>query len=194
MDAYVYSPSGKKLQSKSELFEFVRENTKYLKNLDPTEVNFSKHHGETRPAAAGPLITKFIQEIETLKMDSGLIEDNNNPLLDGKSECCKLKFFFLIYKYKMTCGIVMDSGTRKPETQGKTPTFLLPEFDFCYPNPSIVMYSGRQNPTFLVPKPENGTRTRPEPDFCYPNPSLMWNLLSHLVIINSCTSRHFLLV
>ena len=89
LDAYVYSPSGKKLQSKSELFEFVRENTKYLKNLDPTEVNFSKHHGETRPAAVGPLITKFIQEIETLKMDSGLIEDNNNPLLDGKSECCK---------------------------------------------------------------------------------------------------------
>ena len=89
LDAYVYSPCGKKLHSKIELLKFVQENIKYLKNLDPTEVNFSKHHGddETKPA---PLITKFIQEIETLKKDKGLTEDNNNPIMDGgKSECCK---------------------------------------------------------------------------------------------------------
>ena len=90
LDTYVYSPSGKKLNSKNELLTFVQENTKYLKNLDPREVNFSKHHGddETKPA---PLITKFIQEIETLKKDKGLTEDNNNPIMDGggKSECCK---------------------------------------------------------------------------------------------------------
>ena len=62
----------------------------------------------------------------------------------------------------------------QPETREKTPTFLVPkpdpnprngtqtqpESDFCYPNPSIVMYSGFQyppkpeeNPTFLVPEP-----------------------------------------
>ena len=88
LDAYIYSPSGKKLHSKIELLKFVRENIKYLKNLDPTEVNFSKHHGETEQA---PLITKFIQEIETLKLDNGLIEDNNNPVFDVdlKSEFCK---------------------------------------------------------------------------------------------------------
>ena len=89
LDTYVYSPSGKKLNSKNELLTFVKENTKYLKNFDPTEVNFSKHYGddETKPA---PLITKFIQEIESLKKDNGLTEDNNNPILDGgKSECCK---------------------------------------------------------------------------------------------------------
>ena len=49
---------------------------------------------------------------------------------------------------------------------------MVPEPDFCYPNPSsIVMWSGSrepknsdENPTFLVP----------EPDFCcYPNPSLI---------------------
>ena len=87
-DVYVYSPSGTKLRSSKALLEFIRENKTYLKNLDPTEVNFSKHHGDTEQA---PLITKFIQEIETLKLDNGLIEDNNNPLFDVdlKSEFCK---------------------------------------------------------------------------------------------------------
>ena len=46
LDTYVYFPSGKKLHSKNELLTFVQENTKYLKNLDPTEVNFSKHFGD----------------------------------------------------------------------------------------------------------------------------------------------------
>ena len=79
---------GHESTNKIELLKFVRENIKYLKNLDPTEVNFSKHHGETEPA---PLTTKFIQEIETLKLDNGLIEDNNNPVFDVdlKSEFCK---------------------------------------------------------------------------------------------------------
>ena len=78
----------------------------------------------------------------------------------------------------------MGSGTRKPETQEKNLTFLVPEPDpnlrngtrsrpepdFCYPNPSIVMLSGSQNspkseenPTFLVPEldpnPAFDTRT-----------------------------------
>ena len=94
-DVFVYSPSGTKLRSNKALLKFVSENTKYLTNLDPTEVNFHKQPGETRPS---PLTSKFIQDIETLKLaetcpwklDNGLSEDNqnNNPLLDIKSECC----------------------------------------------------------------------------------------------------------
>ena len=87
-DVYVYSPSGTKLRSNKDLLKFIRENTKYLKNLDPTEVNFQyQQTGETTPSF---LTSKFIKDIETLKLDNGLAEDNgnNNPLLDVKSECC----------------------------------------------------------------------------------------------------------
>ena len=87
-DVYVYSPSGTKLRSNKDLLKFIRENTKYLKNLDPTEVNFQyQQTGETTPSF---LTSKFIKDIETLKLDNGLAEDNgnNNPLIDVKSECC----------------------------------------------------------------------------------------------------------
>ena len=90
-DVYVYSPSGTKLRSSKALLEFIRENKTYLKNLDPTEVNFHQQPGKT-----GASTSKFIQDIEILKLDYGLKEDNgnNNPLLDAKSESYTGKYFF----------------------------------------------------------------------------------------------------
>ena len=95
-DVYVYSPSGTKLRSSKALLEFIRENKTYLKNLDPTEVNFHQQPGKT-----GASTSKFIQDIEILKLDYGLIEDNgnNNPLLDAKSESYTGKYFFQIFKW-----------------------------------------------------------------------------------------------
>ena len=90
-DVYVYSPSGTKLRSSKALLEFIRENKTYLKNLDPTEVNFHQQPGKT-----GASTSKFIQDIEILKLDYGLTENNgnNNPLLDAKSESYTGKYFF----------------------------------------------------------------------------------------------------
>ena len=87
-DVYVYSPSGTKLRSSKALLEFIRENKTYLKNLDPTEVNFHQPPGKT-----GASTSKFIQDIEILKLET---EDNgnNNPLLDAKSESYTGKYFF----------------------------------------------------------------------------------------------------
>ena len=95
-DVYVYSPSGIKLRSSKALLEFIRENKTYLKNLDPTEVNFHQQPGKN-----GASTSKFIQDIEILKLDYGLKEDNgnNNPLLDAKSESYTGKYFFQIFKW-----------------------------------------------------------------------------------------------
>ena len=91
-DVYVYSPSGTKLRSSKALLEFIRENKTYLKNLDPTEVNFHQQPGKT-----GASTSKFIQDIEILKLDYGLLTEdngNNNPLLDAKSESYTGKVYF----------------------------------------------------------------------------------------------------
>ena len=85
-DVYVYSPSGTKLRSSKALLEFIRENKTYLKNLDPTEVNFHQQPGKT-----GASTSKFIQDIEILKLEDN---GNNNPLLDAKSESYTGKYFF----------------------------------------------------------------------------------------------------
>ena len=74
LDAYVTHPkSGKKLRSGNDLLKFVQENPKYLKYLDPHEVNFSKNPGKKLT----PQVQKFIQSILELKSQSGY-ETNNS--------------------------------------------------------------------------------------------------------------------
>ena len=101
-DVYVYSPSGTKLRSSKALLEFIRENKTYLKNLDPTEVNFHQQPGKTGASTSNfneilrDRLSKFIQDIEILKLDYGTEDNgNNNPLLDAKSESYTGKYFFL---------------------------------------------------------------------------------------------------
>ena len=78
LDAYVTHPSSsKKLRSGNDLLKFVQENPKYLKYLDPEEVNFNKHPGEKNSKQ----VQQFIQAIKNLKSDN---ETNNSGKKSSK--------------------------------------------------------------------------------------------------------------
>ena len=78
VDTTVITPSGKKLRSNVELLKFLRENPSYLKEINPTEVNFEKnpeHFGKYSGT-----IKKFIENVENLRSENGF-----QPLV----KCCK---------------------------------------------------------------------------------------------------------
>ena len=100
------------------------------------------------------------------------------------------KTTFMLYVYNLVVGrsnfvlsmscLVMGTQTRKPETRGKNPTFLVPEPEKWYSNLTrtrLLLPEPIYSDVFGLPKIPKTRRkpdifgTRPEPGKWYPNPT-----------------------
>ena len=62
LDSYLYSPSGKKLRSANELFEYITKHPKYWATFDPNTINFAKTKN-TKMSMALRNLSKFLQMV-----------------------------------------------------------------------------------------------------------------------------------